>query len=89
MYESDYAVSETVPKHQNANVYLLCTCQQSAVARSLLANTAAVNTSLCVWHVDGTPATSKLQPDVEAEGWVARGDPQWEALTRFSSIIQT
>lgn len=28
---------------------------------------------VCVRNVDGTPATSKRQPDVKAEGLVARG----------------
>ena len=29
--------------------------------------------SVCVWHVDGTPATSKLQPDVKAQGLATQG----------------
>lgn len=41
----------------------------------LLANMVAVNVCVCarVCHVDGTPVTSKLQPDVNAEGLATQG----------------
>lgn len=72
MCESDYAVSETVPEYQNNNVYSLCTCQQRFFSLSLVHQHGG-SVCVCVWHVDGTPATSKLLPDVKAQGPAARG----------------